>query len=89
VNCPWSHAAPLGEQGQVRMSANTYGDNELPGRAAGPVHEAIRNGTGRAAKPVRNLDRFEVTAVRGHSGNSLVRHLQVQMKTGFRIENPA
>jgi flavin-binding protein dodecin len=73
----------------VGMSANTYSVTELVGSSESSVQEAIRNGIERASKTVRNLDWFEVTAIRGHIEDGQVAHFQVQMKIGFRIEDPS
>jgi len=41
----------------------------------------------RAAKTIRHLDWFEVTDIRGHIRDGEVRHFQVTMKVGFRLED--
>ena len=68
------------------MADQTYGITEIVGTSGESVHQAIRNGIGRAAQTVRNLDWFEVSTIRGHIENGEVAHFQVQMKVGFRIE---
>ena len=37
---------------------------------------------------MRNLDWFEVVAIRGQLDNGMVAHHQVHMKLGFRIADP-
>ncbi|HTR68799.1 MAG TPA: dodecin [Mycobacteriales bacterium] len=68
------------------MADHTYGISEVVGTSPDSVHQAIRNGVAKASQTVRNLDWFEVTAIRGQLDNGEVAHFQVQMKVGFRIE---
>lgn len=68
------------------MSGNTYGITEIVGTSDESVTDAIRSGVARASQTVRNLDWFEVSAVRGYIREGNVNHFQVQMKVGFRIE---
>lgn len=70
------------------MADQTYGITEIVGTSPDSVHQAIRNGVSRASQTVRNLDWFEVTGIRGQIADGELAHLQVQMKVGFRIENP-
>lgn len=68
------------------MADQTYGISEVVGTSPDSVHQAIRNGVAKAAQTVRNLDWFEVSAIRGQIEGGEVAHFQVQMKVGFRIE---
>ena len=68
------------------MADQTYGISEIVGTSPDSLEQAIRNGVGKAALTVRNLDWFEVTSVRGQLQDGEVAHFQVQMKVGFRIE---
>jgi dodecin len=68
------------------MADQTYGISEVVGTSPDSIHQAIRNGVGKAAQTVRNLDWFEVSSIRGQIDNGEVAHFQVQMKVGFRIE---
>lgn len=68
------------------MADQTYGISEVVGTSPDSVHQAIRNGVAKAAQTVRNLDWFEVSAIRGQIDSGEVAHFQVQMKVGFRIE---
>jgi flavin-binding protein dodecin len=70
------------------MADQTYGITEIVGTSSESVAHAIRNGVARASQTVRNLDWFEVGTIRGHIEGGEVAHFQVQMKVGFRIENP-
>jgi dodecin len=68
------------------MADQTYGISEVVGTSPDSVHQAIRNGIAKASQTVRNLDWFEVSAIRGQLEDGNVAHFQVQMKVGFRIE---
>jgi flavin-binding protein dodecin len=68
------------------VADQTYGISEIVGTSPESLEAAIRNGVGKAALTVRNLDWFEVTTVRGQLKDGEVAHFQVQMKVGFRIE---
>lgn len=70
------------------MADQTYGITEIVGTSPDSVHQAIRNGVARASQTVRNLDWFEVSSIRGYITEGQVAHFQVQMKVGFRIEEP-
>jgi dodecin len=64
---------------------NIYKSVEVTGTAA-TVDDAIRGAIAKAAETLRNLDWFEVLAIRGHVRESEVAHVQVTMKIGFRLE---
>lgn len=68
------------------MADHTYGITEIVGTSPDSIHQAVRNGVARASGTVRNLDWFEVVAVRGQVEDGQVAHFQVTMKIGFRIE---
>jgi flavin-binding protein dodecin len=72
---------------EAQMESRTYGVTEIVGTSDEGTDAAIRSGLARAAKTVRNIDWFEVTEVRGHVEDGVVRHYQVTMKVGFRIED--
>ena len=69
------------------MDANTYKVTEIVGTSAVGIDDAVRNGIGRAAQTLRNLDWFEITSVRGHLADGTVAHFQVSMKVGFRLDD--
>lgn len=69
------------------MSDHTYRVTEIVGSSGESLDAAIRNGIGRAAKTLRELDWFEVTQVRGHLENGSIAHYQVGLKVGFRLED--
>jgi flavin-binding protein dodecin len=66
--------------------ASTYKIVELAGTSTESVQQAIRNGVSRANETLRNLAWFEVTGIRGHIEDGEVRHFQVEMKVGFRLD---
>ncbi|MCI3934498.1 dodecin [Streptomyces sp. AN091965] len=68
------------------MSEHTYRVTEIVGTSHEGVDQAIRNGVSRAAQTLRGLDWFEVTQVRGHIEDGEIRHYQVGLKLGFRLE---
>lgn len=70
------------------MPNHTYGLSEIVGTSPLSIDDAIRNGIERASRTVRNLDWFEVVAIRGQLDNGMVAHHQVHMKLGFRIADP-
>ena len=69
------------------MADHTYVVNEIVGTSPVDVNQAIRNGIARASQTLRNLDWFEVVDVRGAIQNGEVRHYQVTLKVGFRLED--
>ena len=71
------------------MDNRTYGVSEIVGTSTDSIQQAIRNGVARASRTVRNLDWFDVGEIRGHIDDGQVAHFQVQMKVGFRIEEPS
>lgn len=68
------------------MDDNVYRVTEIVGTSSEGVDHAIRNGVERASQTLRNLDWFEVTQIRGHLEDGKVRHVQVGLKVGFRLE---
>ena len=70
------------------MADHTYVINEIVGTSTEDVNTAIRNGVARASKTLRNLDWFELVEVRGAILNGEVKHYQVTLKVGFRLDDP-
>jgi flavin-binding protein dodecin len=68
------------------MANNTYRITEIIGTSPESIDAAIRSGITRANQTVRNLDWFEVKEVRGHLENGEIKHYQVGMKIGFRLD---
>ena len=69
------------------MSDHTYRVTEIVGTSPESVQQAIRNGVARASQTLRNLDWFEATEIRGHIADGEIKHFQVTMKIGFRLED--
>ena len=68
------------------MDDHVYSVTEIVGSSGKSLEEAIENGIARARKTLRNLDWFEVTQIRGHLADDGVRHYQVGLKIGFRLD---
>ena len=64
----------------------TYKVTEVVGTSSDGVDAAIHNGVSKAAETLRNLNWFEVSEIRGHIADGAIRHYQVTMKLGFRLE---
>jgi dodecin len=73
--------------GSERQVDHTYKISEIVGSSSEGVDDAIKNGIGRAAKTLRNLDWFEVTDVRGAMSDGEIAWYQVTMKVGFRLDD--
>ncbi|MCC2592064.1 dodecin family protein [Tessaracoccus sp. OS52] len=71
------------------MSDNIYKVSEIVGTSTVGVSEAIDGAIARAAQTLKNLDWFEVTEIRGHIENGAVKHYQVGLKVGFRLDEPS
>ena len=69
------------------MADHTYVVNEVVGTSPDSVNKAIDNGIQRASRTLRNLDWFELVSVRGAIADGQVRHYQVTMKVGFRLDD--
>jgi dodecin len=69
------------------MTDHTYAVNEIVGTSTTDVNTAIRNGIHRAGTTVRNLDWFELVEVRGAISDGEVKHYQVTLKVGFRLDS--
>lgn len=69
------------------MSGNIYRVTEVVGTSTEGIDDAIRRGVQRAGQTVRNMDWFEMTEVRGHIDGDAVKHFQVTMKIGFRLDD--
>jgi len=70
------------------MTDRTYRVTEIVGTSPDSIEAAIRGALRRAAQTLRHLDWFEVTQVRGQIVDGEVAHFQVDMKIGFRLEDP-
>ncbi len=70
------------------MADNVYSISEIVGTSTSSIDDAVRGAVERAAKTLHNLDWFEVTGLRGHIEDNELRHFQVTMKVGFRLDEP-
>lgn len=68
------------------MSNHTYRVSEIIGTSEDGIDAAIRNGVAEAQKSIRNLNWFEVSEIRGHISDGEIKHFQVGLKVGFRID---
>lgn len=69
------------------MSDRTYGLTEIVGTSPDSVQAAIQNAIQRASKTLRHLDWYEVVNIRGNIDDGVIKHHQVTLKIGFRMED--
>ena len=70
------------------MTEHVYKSVEITGSSPAGVTEAIDRAIAKAAETLRNLDWFEVVAVRGQiADDGRVAHYQATVKIGFRLED--
>jgi flavin-binding protein dodecin len=70
------------------MTDHVYKTVEITGSSPAGVTEAIDRAIAKASETLRNLDWFEVVAVRGQIGDDgRVAHYQATLKLGFRLED--
>lgn len=74
---------------ETTVSDHVYRVIEVVGSSPDGIDAAIRNAISRASQTVRDLDWFEVQNVRGHLDAGEVKHFQVTLKVGFRLESAA
>ena len=70
------------------MSDHTYRIIEIVGSSPDSIDAAIRNAISRASETMRGLDWFEVESIRGHLEDGAIRHFQVTLRVGLRLEVP-
>jgi flavin-binding protein dodecin len=66
--------------------SHTYSVTEVVGSSSESIDDAIRSALRRASSTVRHLDWFEVTEIRGHLEEGELKHFQVGLKLGFRLD---
>ena len=71
------------------MGDNVYHVTEIVGTSTESVDDAIRTAIRRSARTLRNLDWFETKEIRGHLADGEIKHFQVTLKVGFRLEELA
>ena len=69
------------------MSDHIYKHIELTGSSDVGSDQAIRNAIAKAGKTVKNMDWFEVVATRGYICEGAIKHWQVTIKIGFRLDD--
>jgi flavin-binding protein dodecin len=70
------------------MTEHVYKSIEITGSSPAGVREAIDRAIAKASETLRNLDWFELVAVRGQIGDDgKVAHYQATVKVGFRLED--
>jgi dodecin len=69
------------------MTDHVYKSVEITGTSPEGVTQAIDRAVAKASQTVRNLDWFELIAVRGQIDDGRVAHYQATLKIGFRLED--
>jgi dodecin len=69
------------------MENHVYKILEIVGSSESSIEDAINSAVAQAGKTVRNMDWFEVLQTRGHIKDARVRHYQVTIKIGFKLES--
>ena len=69
------------------MSHHTYKHIEITGSSEVSSDDAVRNAIESASRSVENMGWFEVVGTRGHLVDGAVKHWQVTIKVGFRLES--
>jgi hypothetical protein len=67
------------------MPDKTYKLVEIVGVSDESIQQAVRNALAKAAETLRNIDWFEVSAIRGWVRANREPVFQVQVKVGFRL----
>jgi hypothetical protein len=74
-------------RGEHVMNDHIYKTIELTGSSTESSDQAIKNAIEKASESVKNIHWFQVTDTRGYVEDGAVRHWQVTIKLGFRIED--
>jgi flavin-binding protein dodecin len=70
------------------MSDHVYKSVEVTGSSPEGVTQAVDRAIAKASETLRQLDWFELVAVRGQIGDDgRVAHYQATLKVGFRLED--
>ena len=69
------------------MPEHVYKVVEIVGSSEVSVSKAIDRAITKAAETLRNIGWFEVEQIRGHIEDNKVKHYQVTLKLGFRLED--
>jgi flavin-binding protein dodecin len=65
---------------------NVYKVVEVVGSSTESIADGARNAVSKASETLRNIEWFEVEAIRGHVVDGKIDHFQVTTKIGFRLE---
>jgi len=68
------------------MTSHVYKHLDITGSSAKSSDDAIRTAIAKAAKTVREMHWFEVTETRGYIEDGDVKHWQVTIRVGFRLD---
>ncbi len=68
------------------MTDYTYKVIEIVGTSVNGADDAIKNAIEDASKTLKHLGWFEVVKQTGHIEDGKVRHFQVTLKVGFRLD---
>ena len=69
------------------MPEHVYKVVVVVGSSEVSVSKAIDRAIAKASETLRNIGWFEVEQMRGHIENGKVKHYQVTLKLGFRLED--
>ena len=68
------------------MPDHVYKTIEITGSSPTDLEDAMRGAIAKASETIRNLDWFELAAVRGHIEDGRIAHFQATLKIGFRLD---
>lgn len=71
------------------MSEHTYRVVEVVGSSTVGIDDAVRTAIERASATLHGLRWFELMETRGHIEDGKVAHVQVTLKIGFTLDDPA
>jgi flavin-binding protein dodecin len=81
-------ARALNPKAAAAPDHHNYRVIELVGSSDESIEDAIQSAIGRAHKTLRHLRWFEMIRTSGHIEDGEVRHYQVTLKVGFRMDDP-
>lgn len=68
------------------MTNHVYKHLELTGSSTTGIEDAVNTAIAKAAQTVRHMNWFQVIDTRGHIEGDTVKHWQVTIKIGFRVD---
>ena len=77
---------PVNTQQPNIMKDNIYKIVELTGTSTESIEDAVNLALGRAGQTIHNLSWFELIETRGSIENNKVKHWQVTLKIGFKLD---